>query len=70
MSGEEAQSQVAAFEVLQMLRLRQQVHSNADARQPNRVDVNRLTPIDRKLLKEALRVARALQQRIELDYPG
>jgi signal-transduction protein with cAMP-binding, CBS, and nucleotidyltransferase domain len=34
------------------------------------VDVNQLPAIDRRLLKEALRVARVLQQRIELDYPG
>jgi CBS domain-containing protein len=68
--ADEADSQVAAFDVLQMLRLRQQVRPDADAAQPNRVDVNRLTEIDRRLLKEALRVARALQQRIELDYPG
>ncbi len=68
--GHEAESQVAAFDMLQMLRLRQQVRSDVDASQPNRVDVNRLTDIDRRLLKEALRVARTLQQRIELDYPG
>jgi CBS domain-containing protein len=68
--SEEAESQVAAFDLLQLLRLRQQVRADADAEQPNRVDVNRLTEIDRRLLKEAMRAARALQQRIELDYPG
>ncbi|MBL8342793.1 MAG: CBS domain-containing protein [Rubrivivax sp.] len=67
---EEADSQVAAFDLLQLLRLRQQVRADADAAQPNSVDVNRLTEIDRRLLKEAMRAARALQQRIELDYPG
>ncbi len=68
--ADEAESQAGAFEVLQMLRLRQQVRADADAREPNRVDIHRLTAIDRRLLKEALRVARELQQRIELDYPG
>jgi CBS domain-containing protein len=68
--SEEAEGQVAAFEVLQMLRLRQQVRADADAGQPNRVDIKRLTGIDRRLLKEALAAARELQQRIELDYPG
>ena len=35
---------------------------------PNLVDVGALNDIDRRLLKESLRVARRLQQRIELDY--
>jgi CBS domain-containing protein len=65
----EAADWVSAFEALQMMRLRQQVHRH-DAEHPNRVDVNQLPAIDRRLLKEALRVARVLQQRIELDYPG
>ncbi|MBI5719883.1 MAG: CBS domain-containing protein [Burkholderiales bacterium] len=67
---DEAETQAGAFEVLQMLRLRQQVRADADAREPNRVDIHRLSAIDRRLLKEALRAARELQQRIELDYPG
>ena len=35
---------------------------------PNLVDVNALNDIDRRVLKESLRVARRLQQRIEMDY--
>lgn len=59
---------VSAFEVLQMLRLRQQVSADADADHPNRIDVHKLGAIDHRLLKEALQVARSLQQRLELDY--
>jgi CBS domain-containing protein len=69
----EARSWVEAFEWLQMLRLRRQVAEGADgaaAGQPNRVDLRTLGAIDERLLKEALRMARSLQQRIELDYPG
>lgn len=68
----EARSWVDAFEWLQMLRLRRQVGDGGDAAaaQPNRVDLRTLGAIDERLLKEALRMARALQQRIELDYPG
>jgi CBS domain-containing protein len=66
--ADELEGWTGAFEVLQMLRLRQQVRDDADVAAPNRVDIHRLGPIDRRLLKEALRVARALQQRIELDY--
>lgn len=63
----EAEGWVSAFEVLQMFRLRLQIEG-ASAEHPNRVDVSGLNSIDRRVLKEALRVARALQQRIELDY--
>jgi CBS domain-containing protein len=66
--ADEVTSWVSAFEVLQMLRLRQQVRPDADAVAPNRVDIHGLGAIDRRLLKEALRVARSLQQRIEMDY--
>lgn len=72
----EARGWVDAFEWLQMLRLRRQVGDGADAgsgapaAQPNRVDLRTLGAIDERLLKEALRMARSLQQRIELDYAG
>ncbi len=66
----EAEGWVAAFEVLQMFRLRLQVGPECDAKQPNRLDVRRLGAIDRRLLKEALRAAQTLQQRVELDYAG
>lgn len=69
----EAASWVDAFEWLQMLRLRRQVGDAAEgapAEQPNRVDLRRLGAIDERLLKEALRMARSLQQRIGLDYAG
>ena len=60
---------VAAFEFLQMLRLRAQLDDRHDATlAPNDVDVASLNPIDRRVLKESVRVARGLQQRIELDY--
>lgn len=70
--AEDAEGAVAAFELLQMLRLRQQVRAGpgADDAAPNRVDIHQLTAIDRRLLKEALRAARELQQRLALDYPG
>jgi CBS domain-containing protein len=59
----------SAFEVLQMLRLRIQVDpATADSNQPNRIDVRGLNEIDRRLLKESMRVARRLQQRITMDW--
>ena len=35
---------------------------------PNLIDVGALNDIDRRILKESLRIARRLQQRIELDF--
>jgi CBS domain-containing protein len=68
--ADEAEGWAEAFEILQMMRLSQQIRPDADAAHPNRIDINRLGAIDRRLLKEALRAARSLQQRIEMDYPG
>ena len=66
----ERETWVGGFEVLQMLRLRVQIERGAAPpdTNPNRVDVHTLNDIDRRLLKEALRVARSLQQRITLDW--
>ncbi len=62
----------AAFEFLQMLRLRVQLDGSDSpgwvAGHPNKLEVSALNDIDRRLLKEAFRIARDLQQRIELDY--
>ena len=35
---------------------------------PNRIAVDTLNDIDRRILKESLRVMRSLQQRLKLDY--
>jgi CBS domain-containing protein len=70
----EAEAWTSGFEVLQMMRLRVQLASagreavDASDGNPNLVDVDALNDIDRRVLKESLRVARRLQQRIELDY--
>jgi CBS domain-containing protein len=71
----EAEAWVGGFEYLQMLRLRQQLGSDrsgdavpAGDPNPNLVDVGALNDIDRRVLKESLRIARQLQQRIRMDY--
>jgi CBS domain-containing protein len=71
---QESGAWVGAFEFLQLLRL--QVQLDADSREAvgapdgnaNLVDVAALNDIDRRMLKESLRIARRLQQRMELDY--
>jgi CBS domain-containing protein len=71
---QEAEAWTGAFEVLQMLRLQVQLDGarrhavDAADGNPNFVDVAALNDIDRRVLKESLRVARRLQQRIELDW--
>lgn len=70
-STQEAEGWVGGFEFLQMLRLQAQVGEDSRARaadNPNLVALDELNSIDQRVLKETLRVARQLQQRIELDY--
>ncbi len=61
-----------AFEYLQMLRLQAQLEPDARPpaleRLPNAVEPELLNDIDRRLLKESLRIARELQQRVQMDY--
>lgn len=64
---------VAAFEFFQLMRLREQHRTAEDApsdRNPNVVELAQLSVLDRRVINEAFRQARKLQQRLELDYPG
>ena len=70
---EDLRSWCDAFGYLQMLRLRTQ-HRRAEralaaSPNPNFVRLAALSDLDRRILKEALRQVRKLQQRLELDYP-
>lgn len=64
----ESAAWVRGFEFLQMLRLQIQLEAGAPASRPNSIEVESLNDIDRRILKEAFRVARMLQQRMQLDY--
>jgi CBS domain-containing protein len=64
----EAQGWIAGFEFLQMLRLRTQIDDGEARANPNLLELATLNDIDRRTLKESLRVAHRLQQRMELDY--
>ncbi len=65
----EVRAWVDAFQFLQGLRLRVQ-QRGAPLGQANHLDVRQLSELDRRILKEAFRQARKLQQRLALDYPG
>ncbi|MBK6470166.1 MAG: CBS domain-containing protein [Betaproteobacteria bacterium] len=71
-AAREGEAWVSAFEFLQGLRLRVQVAEDgegaAPAGNPNMIEVATLDDIERSILKEAMRVARRLLQRVELDY--
>ncbi|MFM7331476.1 MAG: DUF294 nucleotidyltransferase-like domain-containing protein [Brachymonas sp.] len=62
---------ITGFEFLQMLRLRVQMdiaNGSGDPDQPNRIEVRRLNTIDRRILKESLRMLGLLQERMRMDY--
>lgn len=59
---------VGGFEFLQILRLRRQLENQHPLDNPNRIVVADLNDIDRRILRESFRVARQLQQRLQLDY--
>ena len=58
---------VEAFHYLQLLRLRQQDQS-VTGDDPNRIDPYALNEIDQRVLREALRQAKQLQERLRLFY--
>jgi CBS domain-containing protein len=57
---------VEAFHYLQVLRLRAQEHPHAT--NPNRIDPYALNEVDQRMLKEAFRQARKLQQRLKESF--
>ncbi len=68
MAPSEYQAWVSGFEFLQTLRLRVQLEGTASPQQPNHLKVDLLNDIDRRILRESFRVARSLQQRLQMDY--
>jgi CBS domain-containing protein len=63
----ECESWIGAFEFIQALRLRVQLETPT-VDEPNRIRIDALSDLDRRMLKESLRLARQLQQRLRLDY--
>lgn len=61
---------VGSFEFIQTQRLVAQLEGRTIDGNLNAIDVNSLNDIDRRILKESLRMIRSLQQRLELDYRG
>lgn len=65
---QEAAACVTAFGHLQALRLRLQLAAGEGAADANRCVVDGLDPLEQRMLRDALAVARPLQQRLALDF--
>jgi CBS domain-containing protein len=69
MSAAEIEATIDAFLAIQQLRLRSQASQEVLAEDTaNRIDPDKLNELQRNILKESLRLARKLQQRLALDY--
>lgn len=67
--GHESRAWVHGFEYLQALRMRMQLaYQPGAAGGPNTIVLEDLDDLDRRMLKDCLRVAQSLQQRMALDY--
>jgi CBS domain-containing protein len=67
--SEEVEAWAEAFLFIQLLRLRSQHRREAKGKpMHNHVDPDELNELERRILKEAFRQARKLQQRLALDY--
>lgn len=66
--AQESEAWVGAFEVVQTMRLRTQLQRDGVSGNPNLIDLRSLNDMDHRMLRESLRVAKRLQQRMELDY--
>jgi CBS domain-containing protein len=62
------QAAVEGVHLVHLLRLRNQFRGGAPPGGANRLDPRRLAPLERIMLKEALREARRLQERLALDH--
>ncbi|WP_301102100.1 DUF294 nucleotidyltransferase-like domain-containing protein [Propionivibrio sp.] len=68
MPTRETAALVDAFYHIQRLRLEKQIGGGVNAAAPNRVNPDHLHKLDRHILKESLKQARSLQQRLARDY--
>lgn len=67
--AEEVEAMTASFHFVLLLRLRHQLaHRGVAGPEANRIDLESLNELDRRILKEAMRHARRLQDRLVLDY--
>jgi CBS domain-containing protein len=66
--AEETEAMVEAFHFMLLFRLRHQFLGAGPEAQANLINPDALNELDRRILKEAFRQARKLQNRLSLDY--
>ena len=64
----EVQAWLASFDYLQLLRLHAQTNAADASQNRNWLRLDRITAVDRQLLKSHWRTLRSVQQRLQLDY--
>ncbi|MFO7747137.1 MAG: DUF294 nucleotidyltransferase-like domain-containing protein [Orrella sp.] len=62
------QDWVATFEFLQTLRLKAQIDDELIDNNPNVLNVDKLSKVDKVVLKAAFNICKTMQQRLKLDY--
>ena len=67
-AAEETEAVVEAFYFLLLLRLRNEHLESPDGPRGHRIDPRSLNDLDRRILKEALRLGARVQQRLALDF--
>jgi CBS domain-containing protein len=69
MSASDAEAYVAAYEYIQLLRMRtHQEQAKVGEELSNHVDPDTLNELDKRILKESFRQARKLQSKLAVDY--
>jgi CBS domain-containing protein len=69
MSASDAEAYVAAYEYIQLLRMRtHQEQAKVGEDLSNHVDPDTLNELDKRILKESFRQARKLQSKLAVDY--
>ncbi|MBL8378330.1 MAG: CBS domain-containing protein [Burkholderiales bacterium] len=63
-----ADAAIQAFQFIQGLRMSRQLRGVADPLAANHIDLGELNELDRRILKEAFRQARKLQDRLRVDF--
>jgi len=59
---------VSTFEFLQTMRLRAQIDNEGQDTNPNALDTDKLSSVDKVILKAAFNISKTMQQRLKLDY--
>lgn len=63
-----AEDWVSTFEFLQTMRLKAQIDNEGQDSNPNALEVEKISRVDKVILKAAFNISQTMQQRLKLDY--